>query len=149
MFLLLKTSYKCNMGKLIDKTTVKFLLVGVINTLVGSGTMFFAYNLLGLSYWISSAANYIVGSIVSYMLNKYFTFQNQERSFRIVAKFIINIAFCYLIAYGVAKPLVKTALKSQSVKIQDNGAMLVGMCLFVVMNYFGQRYFAFKKSSGK
>ena len=30
--------------KLIDITTVKFLLVGVINTLVGTGTMFGLYN---------------------------------------------------------------------------------------------------------
>ena len=53
--------------KLIDITTVKFLLVGVINTLVGTGTMFGLYNCLGCSYWVSSAGNYIVGSIaVSY-----------------------------------------------------------------------------------
>lgn len=133
------------MQKIIDKTTVKFLFVGVINTIVGTGTMFLAYNLLGFSYWISSAANYIVGSLVSYVLNKYFTFQNKERSIKIVLKFIINITACYLIAYGIAKPLVRMILQNQSTNIQENGAMLVGMCLFVVLNYFGQRYFAFKK----
>ena len=52
-----------------------------MNTLVGTGVMFAAYNLLHLSYWVSSASNYVVGSIVSYFLNKYFTFQNKERSF--------------------------------------------------------------------
>jgi putative flippase GtrA len=133
------------MQKIIDKTTVKFLFVGVINTIVGTGTMFLAYNLLGFSYWISSAANYIVGSLVSYVLNKYFTFQNKEKSIKIVLKFIINITACYLIAYGIAKPLVRMILQNQSKNIQENGAMLVGMCLFVVLNYFGQRYFAFKK----
>lgn len=132
------------MGKVIDKTTIKFLLVGIINTVVGTGTMFLAYNLLGLSYWISSAANYIAGSVVSYILNKNFTFQNKERSMKIVVKFVVNIAICYLIAYGVAKPLVRAILNSQPVKIQDNGAMLVGMCLFVGLNYLGQRYFTFK-----
>lgn len=65
--------------KLIDKTTIKFLVVGVVNTLVGTGIMFFLYNVVHLNYWISSAANYIMGSIVSYFLNKYFTFQNKER----------------------------------------------------------------------
>ena len=132
------------MGKVIDKTTIKFLLVGIINTVVGTGTMFLAYNLLGLSYWISSAANYIAGRVVSYILNKNFTFQNKERSMKIVVKFVVNIAICYLIAYGVAKPLVRAILNSQPVKIQDNGAMLVGMCLFVGLNYLGQRYFTFK-----
>lgn len=52
--------------KYFDITTIKFLMVGVINTLVGTGVMFVFYNVFGLSYWISSASNYIVGSIVSY-----------------------------------------------------------------------------------
>ena len=86
--------------KLFDKTTIKFLIVGVINTLVGTSIMFFLYNLLHVSYWISSASNYIIGSIVSYFLNKYFTFQSKEKSLAMVARFVINISVCYLLAYG-------------------------------------------------
>lgn len=132
--------------KFLDITFLKFILVGVINTIVGAGTMFLCYNALHCSYWFSSAMNYIVGSIVSYFLNKYFTFQNKERSWKIVVKFIINITVCYLIAYGIAKPLVAHILSGQTVTIQENGAMLVGMVLFVMLNYIGQRFFAFKKS---
>ena len=76
--------------KLIDKTTIKFILVGIVNTLVGTGVMFLMYNLLHASYWISSASNYIIGSIVSYVLNKYFTFQNKEKSWKQLVKFALN-----------------------------------------------------------
>ncbi len=131
--------------KLLDKTFWKFILVGIINTIVGTGVMFLCYNALHFNYWVSSAMNYIIGSIVSYFLNKYFTFQNKQRSWKIVVKFIVNISVCYLIAYGVAKPVVAYILSGQSVTIQENGAMLVGMCLFVGLNYLGQRFFAFKK----
>ena len=131
--------------KLLDRTFWKFILVGIINTIVATGVMFLCYNAFHLNYWVSSAMNYIIGSIVSYFLNKYFTFQNKQRSWKIVIKFIINISVCYLIAYGVAKPLVARILSGQSVTIQENGAMLVGMCLFVGLNYLGQRFFAFKK----
>ncbi len=131
--------------KLLDKTFLKFILVGAVNTLVGTAVMFLCYNALHCSYWFSSAMNYVIGSIVSYFLNKYFTFQFKERSWKIVAKFIVNIAICYLIAYGVAKPLVAHLLAGQTVTIQENGAMLVGMGLFVLLNYIGQRFFAFKK----
>ena len=58
-----------------------------------------------------------------------------------------NITVCYLIAYGVAKPLVAHVLSGQTVTIQENGAMLVGMVLFVILNYLGQRFFAFKKTT--
>lgn len=132
--------------KLIDKTTFKFIIVGIINTLVGTGTMFLAYNLFHANYWISSALNYIVGSVVSYLLNKYYTFNNKDKSYKIVLKFIINITICYLIAYGIAKPLVINLMLNIEKNIQENIAMLVGMILFVGLNYFGQRFFVFKKS---
>ena len=132
------------MKKLFDPTMIKFLIVGVFNTLVGCGTMFLLYNLANCSYWFSSAANYVVGSIVSFFLNKYFTFQNHERSWKQVGKFIINVAVCYFIAYGAAKPVVMYLLSGQPVKLQENVAMFVGMGLYTVLNYFGQRFFAFK-----
>lgn len=132
-------------SKFFDRTFLKFLIVGVINTLVGTAVMFGCYNLLHFGYWVSSAANYVVGSIVSYFLNKYFTFQVKERSIRFVVRFIINITICYMLAYGIAKPLVARILSSMPANIQENGAMLVGMCLFVALNYIGQRFFAFRQ----
>ncbi len=131
----------------LDKTFLKFAIVGVVNTLFGMAIMFAFYNLLGLNYWISSASNYIFGSILSYFLNKYFTFGNKNRSIKIVIKFIINISVCYLVAYGIAQPLISFAMSGFDEKIQDNVAMLVGMGLFVILNYFGQRFFAFKEEN--
>ena len=66
-----------------------------------------------------------------------------------IVKFVVNISICYLLAYGIAKPLVRMALSGMTVKIQDNVAMLVGMGLFVVLNYFGQRFVVFKKDEGE
>lgn len=132
------------MKTLFDKTMIKFVLVGLFNTLVGCGTMFLLYNLAHCSYWFSSAANYVVGSIVSFFLNKYFTFQNHEHSWKQVGKFAVNVAVCYFIAYGAAKPAVMWLLSGQPVKVQENVAMFVGMGLYTVLNYFGQRFFAFK-----
>lgn len=131
--------------KLFDRTFWKFILVGIVNTLFGTVVMFSFYNLLHCSYWVSSAANYFFGSILSYFLNKHFTFQNKSRSMKTVLKFVLNISVCYLVAYGLAKPAVAWVLSGASVSIQENGAMLVGMGLFVLLNYFGQRFFAFKK----
>ena len=140
--------------KIIDKTTFKFLLVGVINTLVGTGVMFLFYNLFHFGYWFSSASNYVIGSVVSYFLNKYFTFQSKTNSLKSLVKFVINISICYLVAYGAAKPLVYyvcdilrenvNAFSFLNDKWCDNLAMVAGMGIFVVLNYIGQRFFVFK-----
>ena len=71
---------------LFDEKLLKFILVGVVNTLVGMAIMFGLYNLAHCSYWVSSAANYILTSILSYFLNKYFTFKNKERSWKQVLR---------------------------------------------------------------
>lgn len=143
------------MSRLIcDSSLVRFVIVGAINTLVGSGTMFLLYNCVPWSvpegsqvpYWVSTAANYVVGSVVSFFLNKYFTFRSKDWSWSQVWRFVVNILCCYTLAYGIAKPLVRAALEHMSQTIQDNAAMLVGMVLFVFLNYFGQRFFAFRNN---
>ena len=126
-----------------DATFLKFMLVGVINTLVGTAVMFFCFNVLAWSYWISSALNYIVGSIVSYLLNKRYTFQQKGHDWNTILKFIVNITICYVLAYGFAKPLVTWMLSGFSTNVQGNIALLVGMVLFVAFNYIGQRFWAF------
>lgn len=132
------------MKKFFDPSMLRFLLVGVVNTLVGAGIMFLLYNLAGCSYWLSSAANYIVGGVVSYFLNKYYTFKNTERSWLQVLRFALNVAVCWLLAYGIAKPLALRLLAGFDEKLQTNAAMLAGLCLYTALNYLGQRFFAFR-----
>ena len=132
------------MKKFFDPSMLRFLLVGVVNTLVGAGIMFLLYNLAGCSYWLSSAANYIVGGVVSYFLNKHYTFKNTERSWRQVLRFALNVAVCWLLAYGIAKPLALRLLAGFDEKLQTNAAMLAGLCLYTALNYLGQRFFAFR-----
>ena len=118
----------------IDGKTIKFLIVGVVNTLFGAAIMCGLYNLAGCSYWLSSAANYFFGSILSFFLNKSFTFGNKDSLRNTVPKFVLNILICYLLAYGLAKPAVLYLLEGSPVAIQENLAMFVGMCLFTGFN---------------
>ena len=120
------------------------MAVGIVNTLIGCIIMFALYNAAGCSYWVSSAANYILTSILSFFLNKYFTFQNHEQSVGQVVRFAVNIIVCYLLAYGIAKPLIFHLLSRCSETLQTNIAMAAGMCFFTGFNYIGQRYFAFR-----
>ena len=135
--------------KIFNSTIMRFALVGVANTVFGTAIMFTFYNLLGFNYWISSASNYIFGSILSFFLNKYFTFKSKDNSLSSVLRFAINIAICYFVAYGVAKPLVRFIFSAGSTSVQDNFSMLAGMCIFVILNYFGQRLFVFKNKAEK
>ena len=131
--------------KFTDKTFFKFIIVGIINTVVGTAIMFILYNVFNFSYEISSGANYFFTSILSYFLNKYFTFKSKEKSVSEIIRFALNIIVCYVLAYGIAKRLAFLVLGFLDKRLRENIAMVVGMGLFTILNYFGQRFFSFRK----
>lgn len=134
--------------KILDPTMLRFVIVGVINTLFGTTVMFFCYDFLYLNYWISSGANYFFGSILSFFLNKNFTFRSQETGIAVIIKFIVNIVVCWILAYGIAQPLSGILLQNTTLTVdwKERIAMVVGMVLFTGLNYFGQRFFTFSSS---
>ncbi len=137
--------------KLLSSTFIRFGIVGAINTLVGTTIMFALYNLAGAGYWISSACNYIISSIVSFYLNRHFTFHAQGDSKILAVRFAVNIAICYFLAYGLAQPLVERLMQGSALTqtAHDNIAMGAGMILFVCFNYLGQRFFTFRAPRGE
>lgn len=130
--------------KFLDASIWKFLLVGVGNTLLSMVLMF---ALEGLGYWPSTAIAYVAGAVMSFFLNRSFTFRSQETMGRSAVKFALNVAVCYLMAYGIAQPVME--LLPQPVFVPaiwwERLTKLVGMGLYTVLNYFGQRFFAFRK----
>ena len=127
----------------LDTSVLKFLLVGVGNTLLSAVLMF---ALEGLGYWPSTAIAYVAGAVMSFFLNRHFTFHSQETFARSAVKFALNVAVCYLLAYSLAQPaagwvLGRTAL---SQVWRERLTKIAGMGLYTVLNYFGQRFFAFQ-----
>lgn len=145
--------------KFFDIKFWKFILVGIVNTLVGNGLQFLLYNFTPLEkigdmgVYTASAIGYIIGSIVSYFLNKYFTFKNAEKGLKPIIRFALNIAVCWVIAYVIAVPLTGMICSGVGLtvfgwtveKTSANLSMIVGSYLFVACNYIGQRFFAFKE----
>ena len=130
--------------KLADGKLVRFLLVGAVNTAAGSALMFGLYNLAHWPYWPATAANVVLTSVLSFFLNKYFTFRDHGRSAPQAVRFAVNIAVCYLIAYGAAEPACLRLFAGLGGRLRGNISMLAGMCLFTGLNYLGQRLFAFR-----
>ena len=126
-----------------------FLCIGVGNTLVSLCIMFCLYNWLHLGYWLSTGIAFAVTSILSFVLNKKFSFQNRDSVLQTALRFALVIAVCYFVAYSLAQPLTGWLLGllrlSWPKKTVEQIAMLTGQVVFTGMNYFGQRFFAFKK----
>ena len=136
--------------KLLDKSLLFFLLIGVGNTLLSMGIMYLLYTLAGFGYWGSSAVAFSLTSILSFILNKRLSFQYEGQVWVAALRFALVIAVCYLIAYSLAQPatawllgrLMSTSFSPETI---DKAALLTGQVLFTGLNYFGQRFFAFRR----
>lgn len=150
----------------------KFLLVGAFNTLVGEGLKFLLYFLtpikqagnfllgpfdINIGTFAASAIGIIVGSVISYFLNKHFTFKNKEKGAAVVLRFALNIAVCWVIANIIALPLVSTVSKALGLTLlgwsvettADFLSLAASSVLFVACNYVGQRFFAFREKESR
>ncbi len=138
-----------------------FGIIGVFNTLLGMVLIMVFYNIWHWNYWVASGTSYVIGSIFSYFANKKLTFHVEGSSWQSILRFAANIAVCYLLAYGIAKPLVKSLMNGlfpgvarqigdmihmEAYAVEENVAILVGMGLFIIFNFIGQKFFVFNKT---
>jgi putative flippase GtrA len=138
------------LGSFLKRTNVftRFLLVGMVNTLTGLSIIFLLLNGLGLSYWISTFVGNGVGASVSYLLNRTFTFNSQTDFSKGFPRFIAVILICYFLSYSLSEFVAAGVYHSFGTVpfiSEDEFAILLGSGLYTIANYFGQRYFVFKK----
>ena len=130
-----------------DVKFLKFIAVGIVNTLTGLAITFFLLEFLHMGYWKSTSISYVLASILSFYLNKNFTFNYKSGSIYTMFKFAASISICYVLAYGIARSLSInlililniTALSPHS----DRVSVLIGLVLFTILNYLAQKFLVF------
>jgi putative flippase GtrA len=127
----------------------RFLLVGIFNTLVGLGISFLLFNVFHLGYWSSTFLGNTMGAIISYVLNKTFTFRSEVSVQNSWWKFAIVILGCYGFSYGISSLLGTgwtTLFPFTNPTLVHNGSILVGNGIYTISNFLGHKYFTFRKS---
>jgi putative flippase GtrA len=125
---------------------IRFLAVGVVNTIIGLSVMYSLLHIMNLSYWYATFFGNVVGAFVSYLLNKTFTFRSKCSVSSTWYRFIIVICSCYFVSYYLGKMTVVLFIqKIPEIPLYhaDNYAILVGTALYTILNYLGQRWFVF------
>lgn len=134
---------------LIQRSLFIFLAIGVMNTLLNWALMLLLYNRLGLNYWGASAIGFLVTSALSFVLNRRFSFRSAGRLGGDLARFALVIGVCYFVAYLIARPLIQLILGLDALARlrpwSDQIALIFGNVIFTGLNYFGQRFFAFRE----
>jgi len=118
---------------------LRFLTVGVVNTLLTLGIIYLLMH-LGIDYRIANAAGYVIGFIVSFVLNRNWTFTHSGGWLASFARWVVVAA----VAYG--GNLATVVLLHQWLGVDARLAQLGGMPVYTLISYAGGRFFAFTPS---
>ncbi len=115
---------------------LKFILVGIMNTIVGYGAFFI------LSYFfyyiIALIIAHIIGVTNSFLWNKYWTFRTQKNHLRELIKF--NLVYLVVLMVNIAI----LSILVDYLKVDPRLGQLIVLPTVTIISYFGHKYWSFR-----
>lgn len=125
-------------------TLLRFMYIGLINTCIGLSLIFLLLNVVGWPYWMSTSIGNGIGAIVSYFLNKNFTFKSKVNDKKGITLFVLVIVGSYIISYRLGYSLITNSLFINLGIYTEEFSVLIAAMIYTVLNYLGQRYVTFR-----
>ncbi|MEI6336424.1 MAG: glycosyltransferase [Methylococcaceae bacterium] len=117
---------------------IRYLLVGVANTFVGLSTIYFAMYFLKLDIVYANAFGYSIGILLSFVLNKAWTFNSGDRIVSSLIRYLLVLAVAY------AANLTTVLFANSNLDLNPYIAQAPGIIPYTVIGFLGSRYFAFR-----
>jgi len=131
------------------KRIVRFGCVGGLNTAIDFGIFSVLNSLFGVYYVISQTLSYSGGTLNSYFLNKFWTFNDTKVSKK-TTKEIVQFIVVNSASLGVS--LIGMSILLSNSSMDPLVAKIISMVLAQVVNFLGYRFWVFgtivKSSSG-
>jgi putative flippase GtrA len=122
---------------LLDASVYRYLAVGVLNTLVGLAVIYFCLYALGTGNAGANALGYAVGIVVSFYLNKRWTFRHDGSALPALLRFIAVLGVAYIVN------LVTVLLLADGFGMNRYLAQAMGIPPYTILGYVGSRLFSF------
>lgn len=130
-------SIKQLISSLIADQRIRFLISGGVNTIVGYGTFAILIH-IGVFYLIANIASTIAGMTSSYILNKFFTFKQMERSYSELVRFITVYITSFLLGNIILYLFVGI------MKLNPYVIGIVNLIFTTLISWFGHKYYSFR-----
>jgi putative flippase GtrA len=124
-------------------TPLKFVVVGIANTLVGLFAIYLCKWLLGFSDALANISGYMIGLAVSFLLNRGWTFRHSGAVLPALARFLVIFALAYLLN------LATVLIAIHSLGVNSYLAQAIGIAPYTVFFFLGSRYFAFRSAPAR
>ncbi|WP_160108874.1 GtrA family protein [Pseudomonas izuensis] len=123
------------------KQLIKFIFVGVLNTLLGYAIIFSCMYLLGATAVVSNVIGYATGLVLSYVLNRKITFQSTSKSRSEIFRFLLVFLVAYFSNLGVLLMLIRIG------SVHEGLAQVLAGIVYVFVSFFLNKYYVFYRTS--
>lgn len=137
----MKELYKKNLQNETFLQLNRFILVGVLNTVITITIFLFLTNFVKLDYRLSNSIGYIIGVINSFIWNKKWTFKTKNSLKSEFLKFIVVFIISYFINF-----LIVIYFK-EHLRFNKNISQMIGIIFYTLSFFIGSKIFVFKKKS--
>ena len=120
---------------------VRFVVTGVLNTLVGLGVIWLCWRVIGLPTVVANLIGYCVGLCVSFTVNRSWTFRSSRSTRRALPRFLMVFVAAYL------ANLAALLLMIDGLHLRVEWATLVAAVPYTLTFFFGSRWFVFHPSA--
>jgi putative flippase GtrA len=119
------------------RQSVRFGMVGVVNTALGLSAIYALMFFLGAGPALANFVGYGLGLAVSFALNRVWTFSSTLPVAHVLPKYLLVAAICYLLNLGAV--IACTSYLSANPYL----AQLVGVGIYTVSMFLSCRWFVF------
>lgn len=127
---------------MISATFLRYLTVGLINTLMGYGVILLLQLRWEVHPVLANASGYAIGMTVSYVLNRRYTFRSHRNHAASMPIFVAATLLCYLL--NVICLQFTMGVMHWPAAIAQAAAVLI----YTVSFYFANRYWVFGPQDG-
>lgn len=120
---------------------IRYAFVGVLNTGLGYAVIFLCMGVFDWSPVSSNVAGYAVGFVVSFLLNRTFTFRSTGRARGELKRFLLIFALAYLANLGVLVLLVHAA------GLAAGWAQVIAGIVYFALSFVLSKYYVFVDGS--
>lgn len=117
--------------------SLRFALVGFINTSVGLAVIFGLMFFANVSPAVANVLGYVIGLLISFLLNRIWTFNSSHSIVEVLPKYVLMAVVSYFLNLGIVVGVVHLF------GVNPYLAQLLGIIFYTVCMFFGCRWFVF------
>lgn len=121
---------------LIKKELKRFIVAGICA--VTTDLLLYYFLLMYLTHDISKGISFLIGTVVAYIINKYWTFEKQEKSYREIFQF--GILYSFTLGANVSVNKIVLDLSNNTIIL----GFILATGVSTILNFVGQKWWVFR-----